>query len=63
VRHKLPVVGRCPASLHVLRSGTFSLLPTGSPDVVRQVTDEDGARARFPRAAPNPRYDAVLNNF
>jgi hypothetical protein len=39
--------------------------PDGLPDewtVVRRVTDEASARARFPRAAANPRYDPVLNN-
>ncbi|SRR6266702_14517 len=39
--------------------------PDGLPDgwtVVRQIADEAGARARFPLAAANPRYDPVLNN-
>ena len=43
----------------------YEYFPEGLPDewtVVRQVADEAGARARFPRAAANPWYDPVLNN-
>src|SRR5213593_4981688 len=57
--HAVLLVHQTPPAL------AYEYFSDGLPDewtVVRRVTDEDGARARFPQAAANPRYDPVLNN-